>query len=484
METGEVKNNSYQYSPLKELTVRDFRCVGNIKISFEHSPIVCLLGENEAGKTSVIKAMAVCGVNAYASDQKDFIRTGQQRFMLGIALEDGTAVVRVKGEVENRYTIGYPDGTRWSTNKLPVGEGVPKQVDEIMGITCEPETKEMLNIRTYEDQLLFVVTPKSLNYKMMYNSMKVDSISRAIKIGSTQVNALRRELGNNETGIATLEYQVNNLRIIDIDSVVSLRNRVKRQIAVLDKLEKAVMLCDEVESAKNNLGYLRELQESGIQEISSVLADKLNQASGIRKLLSMMINSSSRYRELLNFEEIGTVLPMQLANICKDMEVIRRLHSGRAVYSGLDEFGEIDTNLLDRMRMVGRYSASIGQTRNQLNIIEGNLSDGADEISVDTFIKFGNTVKISKGMDILRHQAEILRDLPDEVDDMKVSLGNMARCCQINEEICAKREEHGLLADEISNIGEYFEGAGVAVETCPNCGETVIMNLEQIDFGG
>ena len=35
----------------------------------------------------------------------------------------------------------------------------------------EPETKEYLHIRTYEDKLLFVVTPNSTNYKVMYNSI-------------------------------------------------------------------------------------------------------------------------------------------------------------------------------------------------------------------------------------------------------------------------------------------------------------------------
>ena len=35
-----------------------------------------------------------------------------------------------------------------------------------MGMVTEPETKEFLHIRTYEDQLLFVVTTASANYKM------------------------------------------------------------------------------------------------------------------------------------------------------------------------------------------------------------------------------------------------------------------------------------------------------------------------------
>ena len=48
-----------KYSPIKQIWIKDFRNIGEVKVNFDESPIVSLIGENEAGKTSVVKAFSV-----------------------------------------------------------------------------------------------------------------------------------------------------------------------------------------------------------------------------------------------------------------------------------------------------------------------------------------------------------------------------------------------------------------------------------------
>ncbi len=57
----------YNYSPIKKLFIKNFRNLGEVEIDFTQSPIVTLLGENEAGKTSVVKAFATCALHSNPS---------------------------------------------------------------------------------------------------------------------------------------------------------------------------------------------------------------------------------------------------------------------------------------------------------------------------------------------------------------------------------------------------------------------------------
>lgn len=86
----------YSYSPIKTIRVKNFRNIGDVELSFEDSPIITLVGSNEAGKTSIIKAFAACALHANPREQKDWIRDTTKMFGVEINLEDGTQLVRVK----------------------------------------------------------------------------------------------------------------------------------------------------------------------------------------------------------------------------------------------------------------------------------------------------------------------------------------------------------------------------------------------------
>ena len=113
----------YTYSPIKTIYIKNFRNIGEATIDFDESPIVCLIGENEAGKTSVVKAFAVAALHAYPRDQKDFIRDGTNGFGVCLELKDGSKITRIKTSTLNKYTVeilmekvGYKQNRFWITN--------------------------------------------------------------------------------------------------------------------------------------------------------------------------------------------------------------------------------------------------------------------------------------------------------------------------------------------------------------------------------
>ena len=170
----------YSYSPIKSIAIKNFRNLGDVTLDFTDSPIISLIGEIESGKTSVVKSFGVFAAHQSPKYQKYYIRTGTPGFGVAIELEDGTLVTRIKTDTANRYTVSKGDTVIWQAQKLE--STVPKAVQDVMGLLEERETKELLQIRTYEDQLLFVITSASTNYKVMYEALKVKNISNAVKL--------------------------------------------------------------------------------------------------------------------------------------------------------------------------------------------------------------------------------------------------------------------------------------------------------------
>lgn len=245
-----IKESRQVYSPIKRWGIKNFRNLGEVGFEFD-TPIVTLVGDNEAGKTSVVKTFAVLGANGYATEQKDYIRDNTKGFSIECELSDGTTVKRVKTASENAFEILGADGEVYAADKIDRGYGTPVELERVMGMMVEPETKELLQIRTYEDSLLFVLTKSSENYKVMYNALKVGNLTRAITIGNQQANGYRNAIDEYSVKAETLESELESIKDIDIASAVRLKGeieRLSRIVAGLTGLIKRLDAADESEA--------------------------------------------------------------------------------------------------------------------------------------------------------------------------------------------------------------------------------------------
>lgn len=229
-----------EYSKIRKVRVRNFRCIGDVELDFTKSPIISLVGSNEAGKTSIVKALAVGGMNAYSTRQKKYIKTGTPSFDVDIELEDGSTVQRHKTATINRLTVyNAKTDKKFETDKIDRGEGQPQALQEVMGLVEEPDTKEFLQIRTYEDNLLFVTTPTSTNYKVFYEALKVSNLTNAIKRGNTEALTLKNTLAQKNTELSYIKRQLEGVVDIDTESLQKVYTKLQKAEKVVSKLEQA-----------------------------------------------------------------------------------------------------------------------------------------------------------------------------------------------------------------------------------------------------
>lgn len=433
----------YDYSPISKLYIRNFRNLGDVEISFKESPIVTLVGENEAGKTSVIKAFATCALHASPRDQKDFIRDGTDMFGVSIELENGRRITRIKeNNGINSYKITDSNNNLlWSTNKL--SEGLPMEVQSLMGLIAEPETGEFLHIRTYEDKLLFVVTPNSTNYKVMYNALKVEQLTRAIKLGSSEVNSLRNEINSNDSSMQTLQYQLRNISVYDVEPLVNVRNRLTEQLGILDKLEKAKELLDRVSVSEEKLGALALIDMYNLTAINEVATAKLDRAS-------RLLNNRSEKTNLLNKLSI------------------------------IDSIEIIDTGLTDK---IGNLISKINELNDKVskanNLIQlSNLS----EISEIVAMRLNKVMALyDKNVGLEAEALKIKTDNCSIIDDKDIkSINTLSKVISLHNKISENEVNLEQINDYIIKVQDYMKNCGVAVETCPNCGADVIIDIDKI----
>lgn len=430
-----------KYSPIKQIWIKDFRNIGEVKVNFDESPIVSLIGENEAGKTSVVKAFSVCALHSTPKDQKDYIRDGTNGFGVEIELEDSTVITRIKTTTGNRYRVKNPDGTVYDTTKID-SSSAPVEVQRVMGMIEEPETKEYLQVRTYEDQLLFVVTPASTNYKVMYDALKVDQITRAIKSGSKEVNELKHVIDANENGIQTLTNSLKAVKVYDITSLLNIKARLESELAVINSLEEAAGLVDRIKRAEAELGAIAEIDKAGLQDISELEAVQISDSLSLLTKLTRLNKLLSTYSLADTAENIDIPVYQSIIDTyIKKVELDRAIFANESMVR-IGEAEEVNEVELITMTSIAELRDKLSSLTNQLRRID---TVGAELIEQSDF----NTVTML-----------------ESVNAGFTRLGQLETAYKQCDDYC-------------SQVQSYLKSLGAAVETCPNCGEDIVIDIDK-----
>lgn len=430
-----------KYSPIKQIWIKDFRNIGEVKVNFDESPIVSLIGENEAGKTSVVKAFSVCALHSTPKDQKDYIRDGTNGFGVEIELEDGTVITRIKTTTGNRYRVKNPDGTVYDTTKID-SSSAPVEVQRVMGMIEEPETKEYLQVRTYEDQLLFVVTPASTNYKVMYDALKVDQITRAIKSGSKEVNELKHVIDANENGIQTLTNSLKAVKVYDITSLLNIKTRLESELGVINSLEEAAGLVDRIKRAEAELGAIAEIDKAGLQDISELEAVQISDSLSLLTKMTRLNKLLSTYSLADTAENIDIPVYQSIIDTyIKKVELDRAIFANESMVR-IGDAEEVNEVELITMTSIAELRDKLSSLINQLRRID---TAGAELIEQSDF----NTVTMLESVNAGFTRLRQLETAYKQCDDY---------CSQVQ---------------------SYLKSLGAAVETCPNCGEDIVIDIDK-----
>lgn len=430
----------YKYSPIERILVKDFRTVHDVQIDFKESPIVALVGGNDAGKTSILKAFEVCSLHYNSRGQKAYIKDGAQFFGVGIQLADGTSVVRMKTKDNiNKYEVRYPDGTVWNTTKI--SEGLPVQVSEVMGMVEEPETKEYLQVRTYENQLLLAYTPSSTNYKVMYEALKVGQITRAVRSGTDEANDIKQKIIENAASMRALERSANKIAVIDIDGLKGIRDTLGRIKDSVKKIAGAIEIADKIEQTKEQLGVLRLIDTYELEEVNEIEASKLNNASSLANSLNEVSKELCLMKDVNDLETINVLQLEHIMGAVNSRNCLEEVKKERERVSDIDSAEFVDENI----------ARMIEQAINEKERLETVKNNSECYTELDKLDTIDNDIDTIKNIDSLLKITESIRVSTSELESVKSGIERMT---------------------------ELLKMSGARVEICPNCGTEIVIETE------
>ena len=314
------------YSKITNIEVTNFMVYAHAKISFDKKGIINIKGYNSGGKSTMLKAIAVCLMNMYPKAQTKFIRHGEKYFRIVVNFDDGVTIIRDKYITGQSLYEVYKEGecifTTKEGNRLTKVDSIPKIVEDYLGL-CIVSTG-CLNYQVRQDKLWLIETTGSENYNSLNEILKTEELSRANALLNSDKNEVNAGIANTEARL-----QETNLSLHELNSYTD---------DLLSALESREMLCkglvSKYKELKDIIVLIEELKSSGnIPEVSKI---DMNRYSGI----SNIADTVEEFKGIISLPECKKVNAKRVTSIDA---LVSTVNSLKGMGLPLPDVGVLDT---------------------------------------------------------------------------------------------------------------------------------------------
>ena len=241
-----------------------------------------------------------------------------------------------------------------------------------------------------------------------------------------------------------MNEQLRGITVLDINDLISLRERLKYQLNMLDKLERAVQLMESIRMYEASLGPIGLIDRFNLQPIDELMASNLVNVSKSINNNQRLKESYSVISDVNTADEINLDMLHKLNGIIERKERLNRKINEAGALVHLKETEMINETLVLQLSKVKDLLDKQGALSNQVEVI----SIGAcKEVTQDNISTIGKLVKVQA----------------------------------MFKDIAEKQEALGKINDYLEQVQEYLKKCGVAVESCPKCGEAVIFDIDKLE---
>lgn len=259
------------YSKITNIEVTNFMVYSHAKVSFDEKGIINIKGYNSGGKSTMLKAIAVCLMNMYPKAQTKFIRHGEKYFRIVVNFDDGVSIVRDKYITgQSLYEIYKDNNCIFTTKeggKLTKVDGIPKIIEDYLGL-CIVSTG-CLNYQVRQDKLWLIETTGSENYNSLNEILKTEEISKANTLLNSDKNEINSGIASTEARLQETKLSLHELNSYTEDLLSALESRellCKSLTAKYKELKDIVSLVDEL----NTLSDIPEVSKIDLKRYSSI----------------------------------------------------------------------------------------------------------------------------------------------------------------------------------------------------------------------
>lgn len=362
------------YSKITNIEVTNFMVYSHAKVSFDEKGIINIKGYNSGGKSTMLKAIAVCLMNMYPKAQTKFIRHGEKYFRIVVNFDDGVSIVRDKYITgQSLYEIYKDNNCIFTTKeggKLTKVDGIPKIIEDYLGL-CIVSTG-CLNYQVRQDKLWLIETTGSENYNSLNEILKTEEISKANTLLNSDKNEINSGIASTEARLQETKLSLHELNSYTEDLLSALESRellCKSLIAKCKELKDIVSLVDEL----NTLSDIPEVSKIDLKRFSSIesVTDIGNELSNfviypeLEKIVDKRISDIDALSSTVkSLKEVGKVLP-ELSIIATNkedslVEIVSILSEIKANSEELKTIKEGQSKLSSKLNAVVKEAESKG----------------------------------------------------------------------------------------------------------------------------
>lgn len=306
------------YKRITSVEVFNFMVYTHAVINFDKGNIINIKGYNSGGKSTMLKAIAVCLMNMYPKAQTKFIRHGEKYFRVVVRFEDGVAILRDKYiSGQSLYEVYKDDECVFTTKeggRLTKVDGVPQFVQDYLGL-CVVSTG-CLNYQVRQDPLWLIETTGSENYNSLNEILKTEEISRANTLLNSDKNKLNSEITSTEASLQEVKLSLLDIKDYTDELLVNLERKEAycKELSLKYRELKGISSIISELSALVDIPYVEKADSVRLEAISDIV-------STINTINSMV---EYPYIDTIDVEKLNSILAVEntvssLSKISKDV---------------------------------------------------------------------------------------------------------------------------------------------------------------------
>ena len=252
-------------SLIKKIHIENFMSIGNADIEFDKSNIIDLCGYNDSGKSAVIRLIDIMLYNAYPTEQVHFIKNDEDYFKCIMYFDDDVEYERIKvntgASIFSLRKNGVEIYTNQSGRQVINTGGIPKVIEDYLGVIKDEYTKEELNVRRCTDRLFLINTTGGDNYKILNTVLQSEALAETSNRLNIDKNKLQNEVIARYNQLSALHEQRKENKVVPED--------------MIDKLECETNKLEEIHKKYSDIENINDIEKilDGIlisKEVSSI----------------------------------------------------------------------------------------------------------------------------------------------------------------------------------------------------------------------
>lgn len=385
---------------IRKLHIENFQSIKDIEFNFESSGVNYYQGDNNIGKSSIIKAMNTLFFNASNQVYRSFIRDDEESFYISMTDFDNNVVELSRGKVDfYRWNINGVEGEFNRTSGK-----VPDELREYFNLYYDEKSKECVNIRLPRAVLLGVDTSFSDNNYLLQKALKSEVYTLAYKKADSlkkshkkEVDLLHKYYDSTKESIDKIELEEDKNKIEEIErfqrtiqaeyekyEIYShLDNLITETIDTKRELKSLTTTLEIADSIEGEFEYYKDI--SRVEKLGNTTEQLNKSIETLTEGITSVDEDLIKIESSLGYVSILSDMITQLEDYGKSKKELKKINDvielEESIEGVMDYYTTINSHLV-LQNTLEDFNTKLGNTTTELDELQNQLVKLEEEMGV------------------------------------------------------------------------------------------------------